>query len=148
MSVIEIADADIVPIEEFSLRWRFTRQRADRWPVEALRRLRPLSPAAAAILAPRAAGACVEQGTFGTTFRSDDPPDVVRKRLAALPPGPMEPVLLSWDARTAAVADWDLFVACWDDFCYPSSDDVTVMSLAGAWVLCYRHYEVIQFRER
>ena len=60
---------------------------------------------------------------------------------------PTEAVLISWDARTAAMTDWELFVAHWDDFCYPASDDVTVFPLGGEWVLCYHHYEVFQFRQ-
>ena len=82
------------------------------------------------------------------TFRSDDAPSDVRERLRGLPPAPDERVLVLWDARTALVTEWAVFVESWDDFCYPSSDDVSVLPLVDDWVLCYRHYEVMQFRTR
>ena len=91
---------------------------------------------------------CRDGAEFSVTFRSDDPPGAVRQRLRELPPPPDEVVLVSWDAQTAVITDWDAFVTHWDDFCYPSSDDVTVLPLAGDWDLCYRHYEVMQFRPR
>jgi hypothetical protein len=30
-------------------------------------------------------------------------------------------------------------------FCYPSSDDVTVVPVSGAWQLIYHHYEQFDF---
>ena len=148
MTRIEIGDADTVPLEEFRLQWRFTDRHADRWSADTRRRVRPLSTRAAEALGSFAATSCRDGAEFSATFRSDDPPGAVRQRLRELPPPPDEVVLVSWDAQTAVVTDWDAFVTHWDDFCYPSSDDVTVLPLAGDWVLCYRHYEVMQFRPR
>jgi hypothetical protein len=37
------------------------------------------------------------------------------------------PIVVSWDADTAVLTDTELFIEHWDDFCYPASDDVTVL---------------------
>ena len=145
--MIEIRDGDYVSLDEFPLGWRF---HADRRPLSApeRHRLRPLSTEAAGRVGHLAANACRDGGPFAVAFRSDDSPVVVLGRLRELPPGPTDPVLVSWDGRTAAVTDWELFVEHWDDFCYPASDDVTILPPGGEWVLCYRHYEVFQFRQQ
>lgn len=146
--VISIDKAEYVPLDDFRLHWRFSGRRHGGLSGEVLRRIRPLSEATISRLGPRVAAAVHDGGSFDVTFRSDDTPDVVRSRLRELPPAATDAVLVAWDARTAVITDWELFVTYWDDFCYPSSDDVTVLPLDGEWVLCYRHYEAVQFRSR
>lgn len=143
---IDIADADVVPLSEFPLGWRFAEARHGHQPPETLRRIRPLSPAAAATVAASLADVCRDGSSEAVTFRSDDAPGEVRRRLRALPPAAGEAVLVSWDAQTAALTDWDVFVNQWDDFCYSAADDVTVCPLHGAWALRYYRYDVFQFR--
>jgi hypothetical protein len=143
--MIEISESDTVPMAEFSLGWRFTTRRADRWTVELLERVRPLSPSAALRVESSIGGSYADGTDFAVTFRSDDPPGDVRQRLRDLPPEVSDRVLVAWDARTALVTDWGVFVEAWDDFCYPASDDVRVVPLTHRWALWYRRYEVIQF---
>ena len=145
--MIEISESDTIPVTEFSLGWRFTTRRADRWTADMLERLRPLSPSAALRVQPSLTVSYAEGTDFAVTFRSDDPPGDVRQRLRSLPPEASEKVLVVWDSRTALVADWGVFVEAWDDFCYPASDDVRVVPLELTWALWYRRYEVIQFLE-
>jgi hypothetical protein len=71
----------------------------------------------------------------------------VRQWLSALPIMPAASVIVSWDATTALVAPWRLFVQRWADFCYPSSDDLTVFPLEGGWVLAYYHDERFEWAE-
>jgi hypothetical protein len=40
---------------------------------------------------------------------------------------------------------WDLFAAHYDDFWYPSSDDVIVTSAAASWALEITHEETVRF---
>jgi len=42
---------------------------------------------------------------------------------------------------------WSIFTEYWDAFCYPSSDDVTVVPVTGSWRLVYYHYEQFEFYE-
>jgi hypothetical protein len=145
---IPIDDEDFVPLTGFRLHWRFSGRQHGAMSDGFLQRIRPLSEAAASRLGPSVAAVSRDAGSFAATFRSDDTPDVVRNRLRELPPAASDIVLVSWDERTAVVTDWDCFVTYWDDFCYPSADDVTVLPLEGDWMVCYRHYEAIQFRPR
>ena len=143
---VELGPTDFVPMAEFPLRWRFTDPRWAQLPPERLARIRPLRPARAAEFAAWARRQCAEGAPYAVTFRTDDAPERVAERLRGLPPRPATPVLVSWHDEVAVLTDWELFVAHWDDFCYPSSDDVTVWPASGEWTLCYRHYDVFQLR--
>ena len=146
--MIEFAPSDFVSLDAFSLGWRFAPNRVGDLPVDVLLRIRPLTVGRAAAFAAFARTQCEEAAEFGMTLRSDDAPGAVREQLRALPPAAVAEVLISWDARTALVTDWQTFIAHWDDFCYPSSDNVTIWPLDASWTLCYRHYEIFQFSSR
>ena len=77
-------------------------------------------------------------------FRSDEPPASVRMRLEALNVDPATSIVLSWGSSTALETDWEVFVAHWDDFCYPASDDVSIRPIDGGWTLRYHRCEVFQ----
>jgi hypothetical protein len=51
-------------------------------------------------------------------------------------------IVVSWHQDNTVLTDTEIFVKYWDDFCYPSSDDVTIWSEDELWVLQYRHYEL------
>ena len=59
-----------------------------------------------------------------------------------------EPVTVSWDRETALRTSWEFFTRHWDDFCYPSSDDVLVVPDSGDWALGYYHDESFYFGNR
>jgi hypothetical protein len=141
----ELDSSDFVSMDVFPLGWRFSSDRVGDLSSELQARIHPLSAELAAHLGKIAKGLCREGATFGVTFRSDDPPHAVRAQLLALPPDPMTDIVVSWDAKTALVTDWQSFVDHWDDFCYPSSDDITIWPLDRSWTLCYRHFEIFQF---
>ncbi|MDB4906255.1 MAG: hypothetical protein JWO05_1039 [Gemmatimonadetes bacterium] len=143
--MIEFAPSDFDSLERFSRGWRFSAERIGDTSVDTIARIRPLTPERAADIAQIAVARRDENASFGTTFRSDDSPGLVREKLTALPIVGSIPVLVSWDRRTAVVTDWETFIVLWDDLCYPSSDDVTIWPFDGQWTLCYRHYEIFQF---
>jgi len=57
-------------------------------------------------------------------------------------------VVVSWNNDLAALVKWEVFCKYWDDFCYPSSDDVAVFPLSAEWILFYSHHEYLIFGER
>ena len=60
-----------------------------------------------------------------------------------------EPIFfISWDDRNCVSCSRDLFVSRWDDFCYPSSDDVLISPQSMNWLLYYFHEEVFYFGVR
>ena len=71
----------------------------------------------------------------------------VRPWLAARLPTGRVPLLVSWTRELAVLTDAELFAARWDTFCYPSSDDATVLPLDGRWLLFYSHEEGLVYVE-
>jgi len=59
-----------------------------------------------------------------------------------------ENIFISWNRSTCLYTTKDIFIRNWDDFCYPSSDDITIISELTNWVYFYNHIEVGQFWSR
>jgi hypothetical protein len=58
---------------------------------------------------------------------------------------PAERVILVWSPSTALLMSWDVFVTYWNDFCYPSSDDVDVFVECGPLFLRWHHFEEFEY---
>lgn len=141
-------DSEFAPLDDFPLLWRWTTPSRAVLPAEVLGQIRPLGAEAAARLAPDARDRCRATVTAGwsTVIAAESERYApVRVRLQALPVEPATHVVVSWDQATAIVVPWGVFVDYWTDFCYPSSDDVTVWVPAGEWTLCYHHFGVFEF---
>jgi hypothetical protein len=149
--IVVPADA-VVPMAQFPLAWRFTAAEAG-WTPARLADVRPLTAAFASTLHARLATR--GPGPDGRVPESgQDIPapcvseaDVVRTReaLGALGPSDTERIILSWDERTALETSWRTFRGRWENFCYPSSDDVTIVPIDERWTLCYHHWEAFTF---
>lgn len=145
--MITLTESDFVPLDGFSLAWRWTQESHASLPASSLARIRPLASARAAAIAPEATELCLGGDTATLRSAAGDP-ERVRAWLAALPVESHASVLVSWDVDTAVATDWETFVAYWDDFCYAGSDDLTVWNPEGVWYLCYDHGEVFRFGRR
>ena len=140
-------------IEEFPLFWRWNSSTHTQLPEAVLRQIRPLP-------VPRAAeldhdfrrflsGQNLGGPSLGSVFRIEaTDPAKTSKRLASAVGSFSGDVVVSWSAELAVVVPWALFLSYWDDFCYPSSDDVTVVPIEEQWVLLYHHDEAFEFAER
>jgi hypothetical protein len=69
----------------------------------------------------------------------------VRSWLRRIQPDMRVSVYVSWSEDLAIETSWSIFTEYWDDFCYPSSDNVTVVPIGGIWQLVYHHYEQFDF---
>ena len=127
-------------IEEFPLAWRWTQPSHSVLPREVLARIRPLSSSEAA----RVRIGYQAQGATVVSCSASESADV-HVWLRTIQPDPQLSVYLSWTQDLAVQTTWDIFAEYWDDFCYPSSDDVTVAPVAGTWRLIYHHYEQFDF---
>ena len=56
-----------------------------------------------------------------------------------------EQITVLWQRDIALRTTWELFTTRWDDFCYPSSDDVFVLPDSEKWVLRYHHEDIFFF---
>ncbi len=132
-------------LDDFPLGWRFTATRLGRPAGDIVARITPLGSTPAGACAQSAARRMPPEGGDVRCIRSDDSPGAVRLQLHELPVNAGSQIVISWNANTAAFTDWSTFVAHWDDFCYPASDDVVVWAADEDWTLRYHHYEVFQF---
>src|SRR5688572_6956512 len=107
--MITLSESDFVPLEGFSLAWRWTQESHAALAPETLARIRPLSPQRAASIAPEATELCVGGDTATTRSAAGDPARV-QEWLAALPVEPEVSVLVSWDVDTGVATDWRTFV--------------------------------------
>jgi hypothetical protein len=140
--------SEFVPMEEFELAWRWTQSTHALLPPDVLATIRPFAPSRAAELDGQAGAlAEVPPEANAVSFRAPwDAAEDIRLRLQRLGIEDQTPIVVSWDQRAAVATVWGTFVGYWDDFCYPSSDDVTVWPEGNGWILCYRHDELFDFR--
>lgn len=148
---MQVQEADLLPIAEFKLRWRWTDPKHNALPNEALARIRALSGPKAREFWQEAASYLHGGNLAGDAFapiierRVDEDRVVVQNWLAQAIGCAGEQLVVSWDRDTAVLVDCWVFCRYWDDFCYPASDDVLIAPVAGGWALLYHHEEVFVF---
>ena len=60
----------------------------------------------------------------------------------------IDEIILSWDSNTAIIVNTNLFIEKWDDFCYPSSDDIVILLKTQNSIILYQHSEVFCYAEQ
>ena len=150
--MIQIGTEDITSLDEFPLRWRWTDERHAHLGDEERARIRPLKPEAGSKVWRLATAFLGEELDLDPSVYEGVQRSPARTKndsgfLTRLPAGRI-PVVVSWDQHTAVLTDSELFVQRWDDFCYPSSDDVTVIPLDASWLLHYSHWEEFLFARK
>jgi hypothetical protein len=126
-------------IQEFPLAWRWTQSSHAILPADVLARIRPLSQPDAALIYGRSSHQRAEDAV------SYPASDSTRSWLRNVQPDLATSVFVSWSEDLAVETTWEIFTEFWDDFCYPSSDDVSVIPVGGSWHLTYHHYEQFNF---
>jgi len=130
-------------IQEFPLAWRWTQPSHAVLPPEVLHRIRPLTRSEAE----KVCQVPVSGSASAVCHSASDSVDV-RSWLRSVQPDLQASIYLSWDTDLGVETTWDIFSEFWDDFCYPSSDDVTIAPVTGDWCLLYHHYEQFDFLRR
>jgi hypothetical protein len=144
----ELSPSDVVPLDGHPVRERFADFTYGYVSRDLTRRVLPLSNGAAADVAREALVRHVREplpDSDAVELDTERDLDVVKSWLQELPVSSSTQVVVSWDASSAVITDWDLFVRHWDDFCRPSSDDTTVWSPGNPWTLCYWHHGLLRF---
>lgn len=149
--MLELSDADFVSLEGHPVRGRFAEFTYGYVSPHVEQRVKPLTAIVAAdvsreALARHPRDAMRDPSAVELDTGCD--PSIVESWLQELPIPPSTLVVVSWDAGSAVLTDWALFVHQWDDFCRPSADDTTVWSLGRDWTLCYWHYGLLRFMSR
>src|SRR5688500_9189501 len=112
-------------IQEFPLAWRWTQPSHAVLPVEVLAQIHPLSTSEATQLSPPRSS---ERASVVSCSTEDS--DGVSACLRRVQPDLRARVYVAWSDELAVETSWGIFPEYWDDFCYPSSDDVTVAPVA------------------
>jgi len=146
--VIRITDGDVCPLQEFQLEWRWTDDRWNKLPESTLAQIFPLKRPKAYQIHELCVGfvGSLARDSIEQCSASDNAP--VREWLSKLPVSNDERVALSWSGSLSVATTWRIVCEYWDDFCYPSSDDVFVLPLNEDWLLVYHHDEKFKFGKR
>ena len=150
--MIEIAEEDYTALEGFRLAWRWTDQRWNVLPADALAAILPLRARKAAELYERTrvfkrGGGLLQVleanykvvaqiETAGRTAAT------VTRWLKEQTGGNVEQVVVCWSHELAVVTTYRVFCDYWNDFCYPASDDVAIVPMLEEWHLDWWHEEM------
>lgn len=150
-----IAPSDLGELSTFALRERWTDARNALLSADELPRIRPLRREKANDIwrvsletTARDRDSDVDERYFEPAERISS---VSRETLAWLKsrmPRGRAPILVSWQPELAVFTDSELFLAHWQEFCYPGSDDVSVLPLDTSWVLHFWHEEEFLYAKR
>lgn len=156
-----INGSDFRPLDTFRLRWRWTDSRWALLPTRDLAEIHPLIESKAMELWDRVFPASEELLRLGLglsptarhlrldSYRriqaAEPDPIEVSRGLKSLEPANELSALISWHPAEAVVVDWYVFVDYWNSFCYPASDDVTIMPLNETWIMEWHHDEYFLF---
>ena len=150
MGDIQLEVSEFYALEDFPLAWRWTQSTHGAFFRGSLALIRPIAPDQAARLAQRLGTFDGADGLRTERFRSMAQSDATDPKAASewlrsrLQAQGEDEVVVSWDAETAVLTSYELFLSHWSDFCYPGSDDVLVAPARVTWVLRYGHEEGVQ----
>ena len=137
----------ITTMEKFPLNWRWTDKKYCLLSEDEIAQIRPFSPSSAKELWKKSLKLIDSSKEFSPSpelFESIeviDSNDTDKVTVWLKDKMPSESIFVSWQPDTAVMTNTDLFIKYWDEFCYPSSDDVTIWPENEAWVINYWHYE-------
>jgi hypothetical protein len=134
-------------IEDFPLAWRWTQPSAAVLPSDVLAALTPLEVPDADRLYRRGQELFSARTDKPFVEHQSEEFQATREWLDDLPIPVNAPVFLVWGRDTGIPLPWKTFVAYWDDFCYPSSDDAFIFPASGNACLAWSHYELFQYLE-
>ena len=163
INMIQISQSDFRPGDSFELWWRWTNPRWAVLPESDLAQIRPL-----------VAGKAQEIWQTESVYRHDlwryisidtselitssslfewirnlditiEGTEIVRHYLTTFEPQGDQTVIVMWEPTVAVAVPWHIFCTYWDDFCYPSSDDVSIWPISELWGLQYHHEDQLIF---
>ena len=153
--MLKIEVTDLQPLSTFPLNWRWTDSKWNELPKSDLEQIEPLTKTKAKEFWRILGHYVLSDGPRVSLFECSEWIDAtldapgafekIRDWLFGRLSEREQSVIISWDKDTAVLTSWGVFCDYWDDFCYPSSDDVTVFPLSIDWVLFYQHFERFVF---
>ena len=148
--MIAVANDDLRPFTESAYAWRWQDPKYDVLPDAVLSSVQAIRPARARTLAMHLHDLHLWALDLpgGTIDTAEVPENEVSLALVSIDSDLAQPVVASWGHDDAILLPWSNFARYWSAFCYPSSDDVTVVPLSEPWALSYAHHEKFFWRRR
>lgn len=155
MSIIpDIRETDYKALDSFPLLSRWNDSRWNEFPPEVLAGIQPFRKEKARELCQYSLIFSNRNGLIEEYFATIEetsaaqPKEMVKSWLLSRGPEENSKVVVSWDNELAVLVGWGVFCSYWNDFCYPTSDDVAIFPLSEEWMLLYDHAEVFLFGKR
>lgn len=154
---IELDKKEIILLEDFELNWRWDDIHNPNISIEDRRQIKPLSVQESRRINKVIDYFEIEDNLFKAFeptewFRANSETknaiDKFSKDFQELSQNFDENLFISWNRSTCIYTTKEIFIKYWDDFCYPSSDDITIISELTNWVYFYRHFGVGRFWKR
>ena|SRR5688500_5955972 len=148
--MIELNEDDYQLLDAFPLKWRW-----NLLPPDVLANIRPLAKAKALEIYEKTSKFYPNEGFMQGSFKLIDKTEVEDKDVQQIRDWLVtnilkleEPIIASWFPQDAVVTTAANFCDYWDDFCYPSSDDVRILFVSGEWILFYSQEEAFFFGQQ
>jgi hypothetical protein len=144
----------VIPLNTFSLKWRFTNDDPDNLPAQDLEQLKPLDKKASEFLFAYISKIGLHQDyPFKKGFfQAIDKVNIIegnekeiKQWLHHCGLAFDSPVFLSWNKENSMIVPWKLLIKYFDSFYYPSSDDLSVIDSSFSWALLFFHANEIYF---
>jgi len=138
-------------IDEFPLKWRWTEKKYCLLSEEELSQITPLASLSAKEVWETSLTFTSDRNDFSpnynlfTKIESIDATNVVGVRQWLKGKIPNCEIIVSWQPSIAVLTNAELFIKYWDEFCYASSDDVSIWQKNESWVIHYHHDEVFWY---
>ena len=148
---------EVIPFEDFELGWRWSENHNNNVPLADLANIKPLSTTESKRIY-KAIEYFESEHRLSEAFEStewfvassDTQEDIAKfsECFKTLAQPYDENLYISWNRKTCLYTTKEIFIAYWDDFCYPSSDNITIISELTNWVFFYNHIQVGRFWKR
>ena len=154
--MISLTDNDFLPVDECKLAWRWTDPKWALLPEDDLAKMRTviggkLTELWYELLGWHEKDGRLKSALFAETesILAEEPEqEQVKNWLRSRVSNQEQSIHIIWDKQTSIFTTWDIFLKWIDDFCYPGSDDITILPLSKEWILKYHHEEYFFFARR
>ena len=144
----------VIPMDDFSMKWRFTEEEYDKLPGIHLNQLKPLDANASKFLWNYIVATNLHNDVpFKRNFFKnidkakifEDNEKAIKKWLYQRGVAFDKEVYLSWQPDSAMIVPWKLLIKYFYAFYYGGSDDLTVIDQSLNWALLFYHEDELYF---
>ncbi|MBC5775276.1 hypothetical protein H8S95_14450 [Pontibacter sp. KCTC 32443] len=145
---IEIDNKEVIPLRDFKLTWRWEKTHNPEITETEKVQIEPVSEAESKRLnkiidffekEDNLNMSFIPTDWISASSENNEKIEQFRSKLTSIIEQWDERVIVTWDRTTTLRTSKEIFLKYWDDFCYPSSDDVTIISEKTNWVMFYNH---------